>query len=300
MNSSPSFYYLNSEQQPVGPMQLDGIRKLVQAGVIDPGVLVCPAGEEEWKSLREWSEDGTKSLGPPRVPPPPRPSPSTLASSARPTSSPHALPDWLAPASMGAGILSILTTFLPALAILIAVPAIVGGILILRHPALPRRGFALAAVLTGGLGALPALLFLLGMFLGMLIPGGGEVAEMERALRKGIEVGHDAAKRYPDDAASQSRFIASALQKIDTRGCPPEFRVAYQRNIDAWETAAPYFEANNPATWFLEGFFGGLANDFSGVGYTDYQARIAAQNIDATYRDLREIAVAYGARIPTP
>lgn len=292
------YYYLNAENQPVGPMTLEGIRKLVATGIVGSNVLVCPAGEGEWKPISDWEAPVDPPLGPPLTPPPPRASSQPAAES--PSPSWTSLPEWTAPAAMWGGLLSILVSFLPVLALLLAIPAVVGGVLVLKRPASSKRGFALAAILTGGLGALPALLIILGMFFGMLTPGGGEVAEMERALRKGIEVGHDAAKRYPDDAASQSRFIASALQKIDTRGCPPEFRVAYQRNIDAWETAAPYFEANNPATWFLEGFFGGLANDFSGVGYTDYQARLAAQNIDATYRDLREIAVAYGARIPTP
>lgn len=295
------FYYLNGEQQPVGPMSLEAIRRLADAGIVDSEVLVCPAGEQEWKSLREWIAEGTRPVGPPRVPPPPRPSSMTpaLVSATRPEPTQPGLPGWLAPVSTAAGILSLLTTFLPALAFLLAVPAIVGGIVILRRPAATKRGFALASVLTGGVGALPGLLFLVGMIFGSIAPGFVVATEMERALREGIEVGRDAEKRYSDDAAKQSRFIASELQKIDTQGCPPEFRLAFQRNIDAWETAVPYFEANNPGTHFLEGFFGALANDYSGVGFSDYQARLAVENIEATYRDLREIAIAYGASIPT-
>jgi len=165
------FYYLNAVQQAVGPMSLDGIRKLVDAGIVDAGVLVCAAGEQEWKPLPEWGEVATAPAGPPRVPPPSRSSP--LASVTRSASSSQALPDWLAPASMGAGILSILTTFLPALAFLIAVPALVGGILILGRPSSPKRGFAFVAVATGALGAAPALLFLVGMVYGMSVSPGG-------------------------------------------------------------------------------------------------------------------------------
>ena len=289
-------YYLNDEQQPVGPMSLEGIRKLVDAGIVDSGVLVCPAGDQEWKPLPERNEVATASVGPPRVPPPPRSHPS--ASAALPATSSQVLPDWLAPAAMGAGILSLLTTFLPALAFIIAVPAIVGGIMILRRPASTRRGFALTAVLTGGLGALPGLLFVLGVFVGATATGGGEVAAMETALTQGIEIGRDAAKHFPNDATGQSRFIATELQKVDTRGCPPEFRVAYQSNVEAWEIAIPYFEADNPLTSFLEGVYGGLNNDYSAIGTSNYQAGLAAENINETYQQLKMTAVALGARIP--
>ncbi len=291
-----NFYFLNDEQHPVGPMSLEGIRKLVDAGIVDSGVLVCPVGEQEWKLLPEWGEGAADVAEPPRVPPPPRSHPP--ASVALPATS-SVLPDWVAPASMGAGILSLLTTFLPAMAFLIAVPAIVGGILILRRPAATKRGFALTAVLTGGLGALPALLFILGMFFGMLTQGGGGVADMERALKKGVEISRDAAKRFPNDATRQSRFIASELQKVDTRECPPEFRVAYQSNVEAWEIAIPYFEADNPLTSFLEGVYGGLSNDYSAIGTSNYQARRAAQNIDETYQQLKMTAVALGAGVPS-
>lgn len=290
-------YYLNDEQQPVGPMSLEGIRKLVDAGIVDTGVLVFRAGEQEWRPLPDRNEDAIASVGPPRVPPPPRSHPS--GSVALPATSSQVLPDWLAPAAMGAGILSVLTTFLPALAFIIAVPAIVGGTMILRRPASTKRGFALTAVLTGGLGALPGLLFVLGAFVGATVSGGGEVAAMERALTQGIEIGRDAAKRFPNDAARQSRFIASELQKVDTRGCPPEFRVAYQRNVEAWEIATPYFQADNPLSSFLEGLYGGLSNDYSVIGTSNYQARLAAQNIDETYQHLKMTAVALGAGIPT-
>ncbi len=291
------FYYLNAVQQAVGPMSLEDIRKLVDAGIVDSGVLVCPAGEQEWKPLSDRAAAATAPVGPPRVPPPPRSRPS--ASVASLTTSSQVLPDWLAPVSMGAGILSLLTTFLPALAFLIAIPALVGGILILRRPAATKRGFALTAVLTGGLGALPALLFILGMFFGMLTQGGGGVADMERALKKGVEISRDAAKRFPNDATRQSRFIASELQKVDTRECPPEFRVAYQSNVEAWEIAIPYFEADNPLTSFLEGVYGGLSNDYSAIGTSNYQARRAAQNIDETYQQLKMTAVALGAGVPS-
>ena len=100
-------------------------------------------------------------------------------------------------------------------------------------------------------------------------------------------------------AAALVGQIAAGVEMTAAGRVDGRRRLAFQRNIDAWETAVPYFEANNPGTHFLEGFFGALANDYSGVGFSDYQARLAVENIEATYRDLREIAIAYGASIPT-
>lgn len=293
MNTSGAsiFYYLNDDRQPVGPMDLKAIRKLSDAGIVDSEVLVCPAGEEEWKSLTHWKEPVTERSNPPLAPPPPRssvvPSLSPLAAAISPP-----YPEWLPFVSTIAGVFSLLMFYLPVIAFLLGAAALTSGILILRQAKPEGRRLAWAGAITGALGLL-ALLF--GVF-----GGGGEVAAIEDALAEGIQISQIAARQFPDSAAHQAKFVAYELQKVDTRGGPPEFRVAYQRNVDAWEAAIPYFEVNNPAVWFLEGFFGGLSNDYSAVGFTDYQARVAAQNIDETYRDLRTIAVAYGARIPTP
>lgn len=164
-----TYYYLNAEQQPVGPMDLNAIRKLADAGIVNSEVLICPAGEEEWKPLKGYSGSAPEAAGPPLTPPPRR--------SSRVTSTGHlstlwaSSSDWLAPAAVGIGILSVLTTSLPVLAFLLAIPALLVGISILRRPAAPKRGLALAAVATGSLGALPALLFIVGAFFGMLTPG---------------------------------------------------------------------------------------------------------------------------------
>ncbi|MEC5129492.1 DUF4339 domain-containing protein [Verrucomicrobiales bacterium BCK34] len=285
-----ALYYLNSENQPVGPMNLESIRRLVTAEVIDKDVLVCEEGKEEWLPLARFDDGETKSAGPPLVPPPPRAAPSPTLTAAETDSSPY--PEWLPLVSLAAGILSLLTLSLPLIGFLLAVAAIAVGYLVLKQVNPPGKGFALTGAITGALSLLALLFVMLG--------GGNEVASIEDALAEGIQISQKAARQFPDSASQQAKFVAYELQKVDTRGAPPEFRIAYQRNVDAWETAIPYFEANNPAVWFLEGFFGGLSNDYSAVGFSDYQARGAAQNIDGTYRELRTIAVAYGARIPTP
>lgn len=297
MDHSADFYYLNTAQQPVGPMSLEGIRKLVHAGIVDSKVLVCPAGEQEWKPLSEWGETATTSAGPPRVPPPPRAHPP--ASEARAATPSPVASEWFPLASMIAGILAVLALFspFPIFSILFAVPALSLGILALRQNVSGNKPFAMAGIGTSSVALLVSFgFFLLGLAGGFT--GNPEAAAMERALAHGIEIGRDAAKRFPNDAARQSRFIASELQKVDTRGCPPEFRVAYQRNVEAWEIATPYFQADNPLTSFLEGLYGGLNNDYSVVGTSNYQARLAAQNIDETYQQLKMTAVALGAGIP--
>jgi len=298
MNHSADFYYLNAAQQPVGPMSLEGIRKLVDAGIVESGVLVCPAGEQEWKPMPEWGDPATAAVGPLRVPLPPRSQPA--ASVDRTSTLSPVLSDWFPLASMIAGIMAALALFspFPIFSILLAAPALILGILALRQNVIRNKPFSVTGIVTSSVALLVSFGFVL---LGL---GGGfvsnpEAAAMERALTQGIEIGRYSAKRFPNDAARQSRFIASELQKVDTRGCPPEFRVAYQRNVEAWEIATPYFQADNPLTSFLEGLYGGLSNDYSVIGTSNYQARLAAQNIDETYQHLKMTAVALGAGIPT-
>ncbi len=298
MNHFADFYYLNAAQQPVGPMSLEGIRKLADAGIVDCGVLVCPAGKQEWKLLSEWEESATSSAGPPRVPPPPRSYPP--ASVDRTSTLSPVLSDWFPLSSMIAGIMAVLAIFspFPVFSILLAGPALILGILALRQNVIRNKPFSVTGIVTSSVALLVSFGFVL-LGLGGGSVGNPEAAAMERALTQGIEIGREAAKRFPNDAARQSRFIAFELQKVDTRGCPPEFRVAYQRNVEAWEIATPYFHADNPMTSFLEGLYGGLSNDYSVIGTSNYQARLAAQNIDETYQHLKMTAVALGAGIPT-
>lgn len=60
---STSFYYADANDQPVGPLSLDEIRRFVAAGVVPPDVLICEADGEEWRPLTEFA-------GPPRSAPP--------------------------------------------------------------------------------------------------------------------------------------------------------------------------------------------------------------------------------------
>jgi hypothetical protein len=73
---------------------------------------------------------------------------------------------------------------------------------------------------------------------------------------------------------------------------------AFQEHINAWREAAPYLEQNTDLTSFLEGLYSGFTGDFSVFGSENYNARLAAQNINDTYNRLVTIATAHGARVP--
>jgi len=64
-----SYYYADSDAQPVGPLSLDEIRRFAAAGVIPPDVLVCEADGEEWRPLTAFA--GPPRNAPPRKGPPP-------------------------------------------------------------------------------------------------------------------------------------------------------------------------------------------------------------------------------------
>lgn len=163
---SDSYYYLNAEEQPAGPMDLGGIRKLAEAGVVGPEVLVCPAGEKEWKPLARWDEPTIREPVPPLTPPPPRPASVQPKVAVVGAPAPD-YPEWLSLVAMAAGMGSLPSCFLPLIAIPLAIVALVAGALILKQPVGQEKGFALAGVVTGALGIIATLLFSTG------VPGTG-------------------------------------------------------------------------------------------------------------------------------
>lgn len=99
-------------------------------------------------------------------------------------------------------------------------------------------------------------------------------------------------------AAESALFFADKMQAIDTRGCPQDFRIAFQQHINAWRDAAPAYSQNTTLNVFLEAFAGGLANEYSQIGASQQGAAIATARINSTYERLTEIAASHGARIP--
>lgn len=294
-------YYLNEDNQSVGPMDLAAIRKLAEAGIVKPDVLIREAGSETWRPLSRRKEPTVEAEAPkpPRTPPPAQ-RPQPAATSTQPAAGPAVTvsQDWFPIASLIAGIVGLVALGVPLLSLLIGGGALILGILGYRLPEPKTRPFAIAGISTGAL----ALIISLGISLSGTGGGTGrnpEAAAIEKVLERGLRIDRDAEKRFPGDTAAQARHYALELQRIDTRDCPAEFRVAHQDLVAAWETAIPYLASNTPLTLILEGFFGGLTNDYSGVGLSGHQAQLAAQQIKNSYLSLHRIAVAHGARIPT-
>lgn len=107
-------------------------------------------------------------------------------------------------------------------------------------------------------------------------------------------VNKDAGRRYEERA----RYLAAKMQQIDTRKCPEDFRMAFQRHINAWSEAAPYLGANTNENLFLEGLAAGFSGDSSYIGQSATAAQIATENINSTYYALVETAIRHGAKIP--
>lgn len=289
------FYYLNAEQQAVGPMSLEGIRKLVDAGIVDAGVLVCSAGEKEWKPLPERNEGATAAVGPPRVPPPPRSHPS--ASAAGMASSSPVPPTWFSLASMVAGITAILTLLIPILSILLAAPALILGILALRQNVIGNKAFSVTGIATSSVALVLSMGFLL-LGLGGGFRGNPEAVAIEKALEQDQAIYQEAKSSFPNSAVQATRYIADRMQRIDITRCPPEFRLAFQQHVNAWAQAAPYIQADTPLSAFFEGMYAGATDDYSNLGLSNHQANVAKAQIGDTYRVVLNVAAAYGARIP--
>ncbi len=128
--------------------------------------------------------------------------------------------------------------------------------------------------------------------------GGSDANRITKVLNRCAEISRQAA-RYNNDPGMQASFFASEAQKIDVSRCPPDFRMAFQAHIFAWQQAAPAFANNNFATNFLEGFMAGTSGDSRFLGGANRGAGMATQNINSTYFELTQIAARYGAKIPT-
>lgn len=96
----------------------------------------------------------------------------------------------------------------------------------------------------------------------------------------------------------QAAFVARSFQAIDVRGCPADFRMAFQAHVNAWQEASSAFAGNTAGNAFLEGVAAGLTQNPGYIGQAGQQATYAAEQVDATYYTLTQIAAKYGARIP--
>lgn len=305
-----SFYYLNPSNQPVGPMDLAAVRQLAEAGIVDGDVLVCEAGEEDWTPLSQLAETSLDSGAPkpPRTAPPPRSGlpprrlklPTATASSHRligPNTSASNPPDWIPIAAMVTGIVALLALCLPGLSLILAAPALTLGILGHRQAKGSARSFAVTGITCASLALVAALGMLL-LWSGAGMTGNPEAVAIEKVLKRDAAIVREAKSRFPNDAAAGTRYVAEQLQRIDTSNCPADFRLAFQQHVNAWRQSIPYVQADTPLNAFLEGLYAGVTEDYGALGMSSYQADLAREQVNATYREVLNSAAVHGARIP--
>lgn len=293
MSEDALYFYLNDDDQPVGPMRLEEIERLAKAGVIADSVMICESGGEEWVSLserRKPEEEESSApvpLPPPLAPPsPPAPPPGLPNSGGQLTIALNA--DWLPVASMSLGVLSVFGACFPLFGIALAIIGGALGVGALLMKVERHRPLAIAGLVGSAAGIVIAIVVWLGLF-----GFGGD--PISRVFQQCEKVGKEAERRFRNDPGRQATFIAREFQKIDASDCPADFRVAFQEHINAWERAAPYFAADTPLNAFLEGFYSGYFDDPSAFGWSNRQAAIAAQGIQETYYRMRTVAAAHGA-----
>jgi len=160
-------YYLNSDNQSVGPMDLAAIRRLAEAGIVKPDVLIREAGSETWRPLSRRKESAAQAEPPkpPRTPPPSQRPQRTAQTAHAPqparASSAPARPEWFPLASMVAGIVALITLCVPLLSLLVGGAALALGILGYRLPDPKARPFAIAGISTSSVALVVSLGILL-------------------------------------------------------------------------------------------------------------------------------------------
>ena len=100
------------------------------------------------------------------------------------------------------------------------------------------------------------------------------------------------------NSAQAATYLATEMQKIDVRGCPEDFRVAFQQHINAWREAAPYLSQNTTLNAVLEGVAAGVLEDPSLIGTAQRNSSLVLGRVNQTYSELVTIAASQGARVP--
>lgn len=143
------YYYLNTSNEPVGPMALSAIESLAAAGVISGNSLVCRSGEEEWNELPRALEASSPTFkaGPPRTTPPLRAKSLGGNSPREDSHQPGRFPF----ASLISGIVALLLLSFPVLSMLLAAFAVSMGILALKRNATRFGSLTVIGILTSSL-----------------------------------------------------------------------------------------------------------------------------------------------------
>jgi hypothetical protein len=104
---------------------------------------------------------------------------------------------------------------------------------------------------------------------------------------------------------------AANMRKIDLSDCPPEFRVAYMKHIEAWEEAAKVRQAKTEldnqadaaaAAGVLATLFDSNATPWNDHLRAEQEVQrldvLASADIHSTWETLEQIASKYGAQVP--
>lgn len=97
--------------------------------------------------------------------------------------------------------------------------------------------------------------------------------------------------------AERLDLIVTRMQMIDTRQCPEDFRVAYQKYIAAFIEIGPYLKTSAHINAFMESFMAGLTGN-PNWEQTGPESEAALARITSAYNEMTIIAVKHGARIP--
>lgn len=158
--------------------------------------------------------------------------------------------------------------------------------------------------------------------IGLLIWRGttGHVATFKNSDGTTIKVDVSAIESVLNQDSGSSRNgngVAGAVQQmkaIDTSGCPGDFRAAYLAHIHAWEAMYEIQqqairlknESNSDGAVvesFIRGFmgdpFGKVNEQINAQNQLAMAAQNAHQQIKLTFNKVQEIAVTYGAKLPT-
>jgi hypothetical protein len=293
------YYYLNSDNQSVGPIRLAAIRTLVASGIIDESVRIRINGSEEWQPLELLTPAPSLMKDPasPRTPPPfLRSVPGSRSTSGRSAATNRDPLRFFPQSSVIGGITSLMLTFSPLASLAVSMISVIVGAVALSRVSERNKSVALTGVLISSFSLVVSLFF--------LSPTGGgaenrEGQAIERVLKSQIDFVHDANEKFPESPLEQLRFLASRLKSIDVTGCPPDFRLAYQRYLNSIDRSLPYIAADTPINSFIEGLYAGFTEDYTSLGATNYQARIAIGQIEESFREVLNSAAFYGARMPS-
>jgi len=172
-----------------------------------------------------------------------------------------------------------------------------------KHSGLPIVVFTLAGLLLlGGVGA--------GIWFGFLSDSDGQPdskvkAAIEQVLRQ------DAVS---NDGTTSVADVVERMRAIDTSACPNDFRAAYLAHVHAWEKLAGVerdaiaLKADSESAGaMVEAFIRGFLGDPLGPINEDIDARNqlqaryqeASREVQATFHRVEEIAVSYGASLPS-